>query len=233
MKRLLFVTLALSLLATPALAQHQPPRGGSGGNGGHPQTHAAPPSQAHQSPSRPSGPSHVYTPQRPSGGNHAGSRQPVGPVAPYRGGQARQHPSYRGGYVPHVVPFGSYRHLDRLPGRFGEWNRFPHYRPYYGTSPFVWFLWGDVWYPYEYDITYAPTYEHAPLGYVRIADYPAQDEVYVDGTYCGIVDDFNSRNQSLPLEPGNHTVVIQDAGQSYQYEIQLAAGATLTIHWKN
>jgi hypothetical protein len=67
----------------------------------------------------------------------------------------------------------------------------------------------DPWYPYDY--WYPSPYYYGPRNYyyddtasVRIEGTPRQAEVFVDGYYAGIVDDFDGTFQRLNVEPGEH-----------------------------
>jgi hypothetical protein len=75
--------------------------------------------------------------------------------------------------------------------------------PYYRSYAY------DPWYPYGYG--YPSPYYYGPRAYyyddsasVRIEVAPRQAEVYVDGYYAGIVDDFDGTFQRLNVEPGEH-----------------------------
>ena len=52
----------------------------------------------------------------------------------------------------------------------------------------------------------------SPYGGVRIQGAPRNAEVYVDGSYVGIVDDFDGAFQRLELEPGAHSIEIRAPG---------------------
>jgi hypothetical protein len=67
-------------------------------------------------------------------------------------------------------------------------------------------------------------------GGIRIQGAPRNAEVYVDGHYAGIVDDYDGTFQSLDLEPGPHDVEIRTAGRPLTYEVNVTPGHTLTIH---
>jgi hypothetical protein len=101
---------------------------------------------------------------------------------------------YRGGrvvVVPRVVVGGGY-----------------YYRPYF-YDPF----WSDPWYgfagyqypwgPYPYGY---PPYRVDPGSSLRIEVKPKEAEVYVDGYYAGIVDDFDGTFQRLSVTPGEHDI---------------------------
>jgi hypothetical protein len=88
-----------------------------------------------------------------------------------------------------------------------------YYGGYYG-APF-WFGLGpvyDPWYGFGYQYPYGP-YPPYPYGYtydpgasLRVEVTPKQAEVYVDGYYAGIVDDFDGVFQRLPVVPGEHEI---------------------------
>ena len=81
---------------------------------------------------------------------------------------------------------------------------------YYGGfyDPF-WFY--DPWYgPYGYQWGYPPPYGRYynidPGASLRLEVKPQEAEVYVDGYYAGIVDDFDGVFQRLPVTPGEHEI---------------------------
>ena len=84
-----------------------------------------------------------------------------------------------------------------------------YYRPYF-YDPF----WYDPWYgfadsqypsgPYGYP-PYR-TYRVDPGASLRIEVKPKDAEVYVDGYYAGIVDDFDGTFQRLSVTPGEHDI---------------------------
>jgi hypothetical protein len=78
---------------------------------------------------------------------------------------------------------------------------------YYGS-----YLYADPWYGFQYP------YPPAPYGYgyrpvapdssVRFDVKPKNAEVYVDGFYAGIVNDFSGTFQRLRTEPGEHEIAL-------------------------
>jgi hypothetical protein len=103
-----------------------------------------------------------------------------------------------------------------------------YYRPslaigvYYGASDFYPF--GPVQ-PAYYDPVPAPT-----LGGVRITDAPREAQVFVDGAYVGIVDDFDGANQHLNLEAGQHRIEIHTpAAGAIAFDVDVQAGRTITL----
>jgi hypothetical protein len=69
------------------------------------------------------------------------------------------------------------------------------------------------------------------VGGVRITDAPREAQVFVDGTYAGIVDDFDGSFQSLDLQAGPHRIEIRPGNRApLQYDVNVQAGQTLQIH---
>ena len=67
-------------------------------------------------------------------------------------------------------------------------------------------------------------------GGIRIQGAPRNAEVYVDGGYAGIVDDYDGVFQRLDLEPGSHEIEIRTAGRPMVYDVNVTPGQTVTIH---
>lgn len=211
------LTAGLALpVATPAWAQRG---GGSHGGGGH----------------------------ATSGGGHAMS-------APRSsGGTARA--SGRGGApaTGHAVPRGSVVGPARgvRPGGYG------YYSPYYGFygpalglglgyygyygDPF----WDDPYWGFGYPAYGYPGYGYPAYGYaapyvvppgsvtggLRIEVTPKTAEVYVDGYYAGIVDDFNGHFQHVDLTPGSHHIEVRAPGyETLTFDVNIQADHT--THYK-
>ncbi len=66
-------------------------------------------------------------------------------------------------------------------------------------------------------------------GGVRI-DLPERDaEVFVDGYYAGIVDDFDGVLQQLNLEPGAHRIeIVLDGFEPVAFDVNVEPGRTIT-----
>ena len=64
----------------------------------------------------------------------------------------------------------------------------------------------------------------AAYGGVRIQGAPRDAQVFVDGTYAGVVDDFDGTFQHLDLEPGSHAIEIRTRRPSAHLRRQRAAG---------
>jgi hypothetical protein len=131
----------------------------------------------------------------------------------------------------------------------------PSYRTYYrpyrpGVS--LGFYYGSPWFigPYSYGLGYYygypygygyggypsygygsvyPGYGARALGGVRLAMPERDAEVYVDGYYAGIVDDFDGALQRVDLEPGPHHLEIQaDGFEPVSFDVRVEPGRTIT-----
>jgi hypothetical protein len=85
----------------------------------------------------------------------------------------------------------------------------PFFRPAYFYSPFYWGAYG--WYPYYGPYGPFPPYGyyvggHSYLSSVRVQATPREAQVYVDGYFVGLVDDFDGWSQRLRLEPGEYEI---------------------------
>lgn len=106
--------------------------------------------------------------------------------------------------------------------------------PYFGLYP---------WYGYGYQWGIYPPYWYGPwgghdgyygygsaVGSVRVQVKPKKAEVYVDGYYAGIVDDFDGMFQRLRLLAGEHEIVVYLEGYtSIRQKVYLPPGGTLDI----
>jgi PEGA domain len=79
----------------------------------------------------------------------------------------------------------------------------PFYSPFY-YDPF----WGPF-YPYAYGAY--PFVVH-PEGTVKVEVSPKQAQVYVDGYYAGVVDDFDGVFKRLHTSPGGHAITLHLEG---------------------
>jgi hypothetical protein len=138
-------------------------------------------------------------------------------------------PGYGGGYYPH-------------------WNSW--YYPYYPLSyGFFWDPWWGYGYPYggyggyrgygygygagygygygSYGPYPGPTYEI--YGGLRLKVKPREAEVFVDGYFAGVVDDFDGAFQQLNLDVGPHRIELRAAGyESISFEIRTQPGEKIT-----
>jgi len=196
---------SLMIGATPAWAQH----GGGHGGGGH------------------------------GGGSHGG----VGghAAAPVHSGGARG-----GVAIGHAVPRSAPRVRAPLHASGGRYYPSLHTNiglglvagyPYYGYA-----------YPYGYGYPFAHPYAYGGYAYgaygygygypsaigayggVRIQGAPRDAQVYVDGYYAGIVDDFDGTFQRLTLEPGPHQIeIVVPGAPPVAFDVNAQPGRTITI----
>lgn len=170
----------------------------------------------------------------------AGQRDRRGPGRGDVVGRAVPRGSVRGG--PPVYRGAPYRYYNR--GRYWGpglglyygaplWYGAPRY---YGLYPYGY---GYGWYGYPgIHSPYAGPYAYGgfvgvapgrPYGGVRV-DLPERDaEIYVDGYYAGIVDDFDGTFQELRLEPGAHRIEIRAEGfEPVAFDVDVQPGRTIT-----
>src|SRR5262245_34087266 len=109
------------------------------------------------------------------------------------------------------------------------------YRPYY-YDPF----WFDPWYGF-----YGDQYPWGPYGYppyrayrldpgasLRLQVKPKEAEVYVDGYYAGIVDDFDGTFQRLSVTPGEHDIELYlDGYRTVHQKVYATARKTLNMKY--
>ena len=161
-----------------------------------------------------------------------------------RGGRA---PAVRSARPVHVRPTVRPR-VSVRPYRY-SYSRY--YRPYYGYSfyrsyPYWWGGYG--WAPYGYWSPYWGSYGWGypgywgGFGYYRHYDYndrlgaarlqvtPRETEVFVDGYFAGVVDDFDGFSQRLRLEPGEHEVTLfLDGHRPLTRKMRFTVGQTFKI----
>lgn len=202
---------AIALTATPAAAQH---RGGGHSGGGHSSGgHGS--GGGHVS----SGATHRGT--HASGGGHTTSRQAVGRAVP-RASAVRPRidrhttivvPSHRG----HFGGIGAFG-LGLSVGTYGYPYGYGYSRYGYGYRGY-----------YGYSSGYYGGYVRNGHARLRILGAPRDAEVYVDGYYAGIVDDFDGRLQHLELEPGPHQIELRAAGFApIMFDMNAIVGRTIT-----
>jgi hypothetical protein len=106
----------------------------------------------------------------------------------------------------------------------------------YYADPF-WFG-AYPWYPYAYQFGPYPPYPYYPYyggdrgAAVRIEATPADAEVYVDGYYAGIVDDFDGVFQRLHAAPGAHEITLYREGyRTVRQKVYLTPDSTFKIRY--
>ncbi|MDQ3069369.1 MAG: hypothetical protein M3R55_06535 [Acidobacteriota bacterium] len=146
---------------------------------------------------------------------------------------------------------------NALPSRGGTYYYEPYYGGYYGYNGYygsrygygygylpIYTGFGYFYYdPYwgGYDSYYSRGYYGAGSGYqkrddrdydigsLRLKVDPAQGEVFVDGLYRGMVDEFDGVFQRLKLEAGAHRVEIRAPGfRTLAFDVLVTPGETTT-----
>ena len=121
---------------------------------------------------------------------------------------------------------GSYD-AGRYRGRaYGYRRAYPRYayRPYYRYG----YFYGHGYYfpRYYFDVEAYPA-----SGSIRTLVGPDQTEVYVDGYYAGVADDFDGLFQRLRVAPGTHEITLRlDGFQTWTAEVFAAPGQTIDLH---
>ena len=165
----------------------------------------------------------VHATERGSGG-----RQTFGTAVPRR---YPPRPGYGGGHYPY------YPH--------NTWYYYPYYPLSYG---FFWDPWWGYGYPYggyggygfstgygsgygygygSYGAYQGPTYQI--YGGLRLKVKPREAEVFVDGYFAGVVDDFDGAFQQLNLDVGPHRIELRAAGyETISFQIRTQPDEKIT-----
>ena len=156
-------------------------------------------------------------------------------------GRAVQRGSSRGGRPPAVVVAPSRPYYYR-PYRPGVGLGFYYGSPWF-IGPYTYGLGSYYGYPYGYDgygYGYGgyPAYGYGgrygrygagPSGGVRLAVTERDAEVYVDGYYAGVVDDFDGALQRVDLDPGPHHIEIRaNDSEPVSFDVNVEPGRTIT-----
>ena len=150
----------------------------------------------------------------------------------YRGYNSyyRPYTSYSRRYV-----YGGYRGVYGYGGGYRHtrivtvvpWRPY-HYRPHFSIG--VYYGAGGV-----YDYGYTPSSYYDPLpgqiyGGVRITEAPRDAQVFADGYYVGIVDDFDGAFQHVNLEAGQHRIEVRAGGvEPVSFDVYVQPGRTITL----
>jgi hypothetical protein len=137
--------------------------------------------------------------------------------------RAVQRPAGRSVVVVGARPY--YR-----PYYYPYYSRFyaPYYSGFYGSyySPFFWGPYAQYPYPPYYYGRWAYDY----TGSARLQVTPKNTQVYVDGYFVGVADEFDGSLQRLNVEAGEHELQFYlDGHQPYSIKVLLARGRTLKI----
>lgn len=131
------------------------------------------------------------------------------------------------------VPFATF-----VTARSAEARHHHHHRRYYGApyvhlayapgySPAVAFGYG--YYPFSVGVAF-PGGPKDERGTLRTLVEPRPTEVFIDGYYAGVVDDFDGSFQKLRLEPGPHTITLFLEGHRlYEETVYSSVGSEVKI----
>jgi hypothetical protein len=145
---------------------------------------------------------------------------------------------------PDVIYVGSAQTRYYAPAQYDYWTR-----RYYSASPIgyaPWLIYGSIgysnfgfpsYYGYNgYGYGYGPgPYPYASGGYdlggIRLKIQPRDAQVFVDGYYAGLVDDFDGMFQALKLEAGGHKIEIHRPGfLDFELDVHVQPGRTITLN---
>ena len=109
-------------------------------------------------------------------------------------------------------------------------------RGYYWADPFF-YGYGYPFSPfYQFPIggyPYPGYYRFDPGSAIRLEVSPKEAEVYVDGYYAGVVDDFDGVFQRLSIEPGEHEVTLyRDGLRTVHQKVYLTPRSTFKLKYK-
>ena len=99
------------------------------------------------------------------------------------------------------------------------------------------FWFSDPWYGYYGPWGYPPPYPYHyyrmdPGASLRLEVKPQEAEVYVDGYYAGIVDDFDGVFQRLPVTPGEHEIELYlDGYRSVRQKVMASPRNTFKLKY--
>lgn len=172
-------------------------------------------------------------------------RAPVGGHVP--GGIVRQRPPVTINTI-NIGPSRGPRFY--APSYYDRWAR-----GVYRWSPIGYVPWSLIygaagWSNFGFYASLGPSAYYAPYGYggyapgmypgwqvagvdigrVRLKIRPRDAQVFVDGAYAGVVDDFDGVFQSLQLEAGSHKIEVRMPGfEDFEIDVHVQPGRTLTL----
>jgi len=107
----------------------------------------------------------------------------------------------------------------------GYYAPFWAYDPWYGYYGYPFY--GPYLYPYPYP------YYFDPGSSVRVEVKPREAEVYVDGYYAGVVNDFDGMFQRLPVYPGDHEIELYlDGYRTVKQHVYTSAGRSFKLKYQ-
>jgi hypothetical protein len=147
--------------------------------------------------------------------------------------------SYYGHYAPAHYDYWARRYYHWTPIGYAPWSLiygsigFANFGYYGGVGPNPFYFgyngygWGYYPAPYAYP-QWAPS--GPDLGGIRLDVRPRDAQVFVDGYYAGIVDEFDGLFQALRLDGGGHKIEIRMPGyEDFQLDVHVQPGRKFTI----
>lgn len=149
-----------------------------------------------------------------------------------------RHVAPRPYHRPYYYPrYSGYYYPRSYYGYYAPW-----YRPYYPYYPgFSWGFgvgwfgygggyWGPWGYPYAYPYGYPYYGYYDNTGSARLQITPRNAQVYVDGYFVGLVDEFDGSWQRLRVEIGEHDLqVYLDGHQTFTQRVLFTRGQTIRL----
>lgn len=124
--------------------------------------------------------------------------------------------------------YGYYQYSRWMPFYYGPWGGYMYYDPF----------WWDYYYGYypgyyggHYGGGYAQTYSESDYdtGKLKLKVRPREAQVYVDGYFTGVVDDYDGVLQRLRLRAGTHRVELRLEGyEPSVFDVLIVEGETVT-----
>jgi hypothetical protein len=134
--------------------------------------------------------------------------------------------------IVRAVPFRPFFYPYRPGISLGFYAGFPGFYGYPYGYPYGYYGYG---YPYGFYPGYYGGYGYMGVvpgqayGGVRIKGAPRDAQVYVDGYYAGVVDDFDGTFQRLNLEPGAHHIEVRGQnGSPLAFDVDVRPRETIT-----
>lgn len=116
--------------------------------------------------------------------------------------------------------YGYWRYSYWTPMYWGPWGGYMYYDPF----------WSDYYYGYDpyYGGGYQTVYDDG-RGALKLKVKPRDAQVYVDGYFSGVVDDFDGVLQKLRLQAGRHRVELRAEGyEAAVFDVLIVEGETVT-----
>lgn len=120
-----------------------------------------------------------------------------------------------------VIITGGNSYGGYYPWGYGGLGLGGYYGGYYG--------WYDPWYDPYYNSQYSSYGYQGYQGRLRLKVKPSDAEVFVDGYYAGVVDEFDNIFQHLSIETGPHRIEVREDGyEPLTFEVRILPNRTVT-----